>query len=153
MADINVNNPLGSLIDFGRDVIDKIWPDKTAQAAQRAEAEAHVLDLAQQRFQQAVQASVTADTAQAAIDQVEAASPSFWKSGWRPAIGWVGASALFMYYVPYCAAATGMWVYQCVKSHALVARPDLNISDLVALVTILLGASTQRTIERLQGKA
>jgi len=153
MPDINLNNPLGSLIDFGKDVIDKIWPDKTAQAAQRAQAEAHVLDLAQQWRQTALQASVTADTAQSEVNKIEAASPSFWKSGWRPAIGWVGAAALFMYYVPYCAAATGMWVYQCYKTHALVARPDLNVSDLIALVTVLLGASTQRTIERLQGKA
>jgi hypothetical protein len=153
MPDINLNNPIGSLIDFGRDVIDKIWPDKTAQAAQRAEAEAHVLDLAQQRFQTSLQASVAGDAAQTDVNKLEAASPSLWKSGWRPAIGWVGAAALFMYYVPYCAAATGMWVYQCYKTHALVERPDLNVSDLIALVAILLGASTQRTIERLQGKA
>jgi hypothetical protein len=153
MGDININNPLGTLIDFGRDLIDRLLPDKTAQASQRAEAEAHVLDLAQKRFDTLVQAASSSDAAQGAVNQLEAASPSFWKSGWRPAIGWVGASALFMYYVPYCAAATGMWIYQCYKSHALVPRPDLNISDLIALVTILLGASTQRTIERLQGKA
>lgn len=153
MPDINLKSDLGALVDFGRDVIDKIWPDKTAQAAQRAEAEAHVLDLAQQRFQAALQASVAGDTAQIEVDKIEAASPSLYKSGWRPAIGWVGAAALFMYYVPYCAAATGMWVYQCYKTHTLAARPDLNVTDLVALVTILLGASTQRTIERLQGKA
>lgn len=151
MADVNINNPISSMIDFGRAVIDKIWPDKTAQAAQRAEAEAHVLDLAQQRFQTAVQASVSTDTAQAEVNKIEAASTSFWKSGWRPGIGWVGVAALFMYYVPYCAAATGMWIYQCIQTHSLVARPELNISDLLALITILLGASTQRTLERLKG--
>lgn len=147
---MNLNNPVGSLIDFGRDVIDKIWPDKTAQAAQRAEAEAHVLDLAQQRFQTAVQASAATDAAQAAVDQVEAAAPSLLKSGWRPAIGWVGAIALFVYYVPYCLAATVLWVYQCYTTHALVPRPNLDIADLTALITILLGASTQRMLERLK---
>lgn len=142
---------IGSLLDFGRDVIDKIWPDKTAQAAQRAEAEAHVLDLAQQRFQNTLQASVTTDTAQTDIDKVEAASTSLFKSGWRPAIGWVGASALFMYYVPYCAASTALWVYACYRAHALLPRPNLDISDLVALVTLLLGASTQRMLEKFKG--
>lgn len=149
--DLEVKNPVSSLIDFGRDVIDKIWPDKTAQAAQRAEAEAHVLDLAQQRFQSTVQAAVTTDSAQADINKIEASSSSWWKSGWRPGIGWVGVAALFMYYVPYCAAATVVWILQCVHTHTLVARPNLDISDLIALVTILLGASTQRTLERLKG--
>lgn len=153
MGDININNPVGTLIDFGRDLVDRFFPDKTAQAAQRAEAEGHVLDLAQQRFQTIVQASAASDSAQGEVNKIEAASPRFWNSGWRPGIGWVGVAALFMYYVPYCAAATGMWIYQCYKTHTLVPRPDLNISDLIALVTILLGASTQRTIERLQGKA
>ena len=148
---ITVNNPVGSLIDFGRDLIDRLLPDKTAQASQRAEAEAHVLDLAQQRFQTSLQASSATDAGQLEVDKVEAASPSLLKSGWRPAIGWVGAAALFMYYVPYCAAATGIWVYQCVHTHALVQRPNLDISDLIALVTILLGASTQRMLERLKG--
>ena len=151
--DVKIDNPLGDLVSFGRDLIDRLLPDKTAQASQRAEAEAHVIDLAQKRFDTVVQAASSSDAAQSEVDKVEAASPSFWKSGWRPGIGWVGAAALFMYYVPYCAAATGMWMYQCFKTHTLVPRPDLNISDLIALVTILLGASTQRTIERLQGKA
>jgi hypothetical protein len=110
LMDLKVDNPVSSLIDFGRDVIDKIWPDKTAQAAQRAQAEAHVLDLAQQRYQTTVQASAATDAAQADVDKIEAASPSLLKSGWRPAIGWVGAIALFVYYVPYCLAATVMWV-------------------------------------------
>jgi hypothetical protein len=149
--DVNLNNPVGSLIDFGRDVIDKIWPDKTAQAAQRAEAESHVLDLAQQRYQTAVQASVTTDAAQADINKVEAASAGLYKGGWRPAIGWVGATALFVYYVPYCLVATVVWAHQCWVTGQLVPRPDLGIMDLIALISVLLGASTQRMLERLKG--
>lgn len=149
--DLTVSNPVSEAIAFGRDVIDKIWPDKTAQAAERAAAEAHVLDLAQARYQSTLQASVATDTAQADIDKVEAASTSFWKSGWRPAIGWVGASALFVYYVPYCLVATILWAHQCYVTHSLVSRPDLGVSDLIALITILLGASTQRMVERLKG--
>lgn len=144
-----IDNPVGELIAFGRDVIDKIWPDKTAQAAERAQAETHVLDLAQARFQSSLQASVTSDTAQADVNKIEAASPRFWNSGWRPAIGWVGATALFVYYVPYCIAATVMWVYQCSVTHSLVHRPDLDVTDLIALIVILLGGSTQRMIEKL----
>jgi hypothetical protein len=151
--ELNVSSDAGKLIDFGRDIIDKIWPDKTAQAAERAAAEAHVLDLAQARYQSALQASVASDAAQADINKIEAASPRFWNSGWRPAIGWVGATALFVYYVPYCIAATGMWVYQCYVTHSLVHRPDLDVSDLIALIVILLGGSTQRMIEKLKGVA
>lgn len=148
--ELKVDNPASALIEFGRDVIDKIWPDKTAQAAERAQAQSHVLDLAQQRYQGALQASASTDAAQAEVDKVEAASPSLWKSGWRPAIGWVGATALFVYYVPYCLVATVLWAYQCYSTHTLVPRPNLDIADLIALITILLGASTQRMIERLK---
>ena len=149
--DLNVSNPVSEAIAFGRDVIDKIWPDKTAQAAERAAAEAHVLDLAQARFQSTLQASVATDAAQTDVDKVEAASLSWWKSGWRPAIGWVGATALFVYYVPYSIAATVLWVHQCYVTHSLVPRPDLGIADLIALIAGLLGVSTQRMVEKLKG--
>jgi len=149
LIDIKVDD----LVNFGRDIIDRIWPDKTAQAAERAQADAHVLDLAQARFTQTLQASVTSDVAQIEVNKIEAASPRFWDSGWRPAIGWVGATALFVYYVPYCIAATVMWVYHCYVTHSLVHRPDLDISDLIALVVILLGGHTARTIEKLKGVA
>jgi len=149
--DVNLANPISSLIDFGRDVVDRIFPDKTVQLKERAEAESHVLELAQARFQATLQATTATDVAQADVNKIEAGAPGWFKGGWRPAIGWVGALALFVYYVPYCVAATVMWVIQCARAHELVARPNLDISDLIALITILLGASTQRMLERLKG--
>jgi Holin of 3TMs, for gene-transfer release len=146
-------DPLTEAISFGHDIIDKIWPDKTAQAKERADAEAHVLDLAQQRFSTVVAAVQAADTAQANINAVEAASPRIWNSGWRPAIGWVGACALFVYYVPYALVATAIWAMQCVNTHTLVPRPDLGITDLIALISIMLGVSTQRMLEKFKGVA
>ena len=151
--DVNVSDPLAEAIAFGRDVIDRMFPDKTAQMKERAEAEAHVLDLAQARFGKVLDAANAADAAQTDINKIEAASSRFWNSGWRPAIGWVGAAALFTYYVPYAIAATGIWAWQCIHTGRLEARPDLGIADLVALIAMMLGVSTQRMLEKFKGVA
>lgn len=76
-----------------------------------------------------------------------------WSTGWRPAIGWSCAAALFTYYVPYSLIATGVWAYQCIHTGALVSRPDLGIADLMSLVFAMLGIAGMRTAEKLSGKA
>src|SRR3990172_1110647 len=49
-----------------------------------------------------------------AINLADAQSGSNFRGGWRPAIGWVAAIALFFYYVPPVAMATLLWSIQCV---------------------------------------
>jgi hypothetical protein len=149
--ELNVANPVSELIDFGRDIIDKIWPDKTAQAAERAQAESHVLDLAHQRYESVLQASVASDTAQAEVNKVEASSEKWWKAGWRPYIGWVCGTALATYYIPYCLVAVVVWAHQAWVTQALPPRPDLGVTDLIALLGSLLGLGTLRTIDKFKG--
>lgn len=79
--------------------------------------------------------------AQIDVNKREADSKSFWKGGWRPAIGWTCALALFNNYlvVPY-AVAFGVEV------------PSLNMGELFPLLFGMLGLGYLRTEERKAGK-
>jgi hypothetical protein len=85
------------------------------------------------------------------INKIEAASENVFVSGWRPAIGWVGATALFTYYVPYSLTATGIWAYHCIQSGQFVTRPDIGIADLIGLVGTLLGFGVLRSVDKSLG--
>jgi len=93
------------------------------------------------------------DLAQIDLNKTEASTGSLFIAGWRPAIGWTCAIALFCYYVPYVLAATVLWVAQVVQTGQLVTRPDLGIADLLGLVFAMLGMSTLRTAEKVKGVA
>lgn len=109
------------------------------------EKEKRELDLREKELDQAV------DLAQIEVNEAEAATGSLFNGGWRPAIGWTCALALFCYYVPYILAATVLWVATVVQTGQLVSRPDLGIADLLGLVLSMLGMSTLRTAERFKG--
>ena len=74
-------DPLTAGVELAQTVITRIWPDKSqAEAAQLA-------------------AQVAIVQGQLDVNKAEASSPSAFTSGWRPAIGWVCASALACQYI------------------------------------------------------
>lgn len=76
-------NPLllGPLLDFGKDLINRFFPDK--EEARKAEAEFLKL---------AMDGELKQVIAQLQINATEAAHPSIWVAGWRPFFGWVGGA-------------------------------------------------------------
>ena len=146
MAVIAAIPVVGGLI---KDIVDRAFPDKTEAARINAQLQAN---MTQERLAQ-LQADLQLALGQQDINKVEAANPSIFVSGWRPAIGWSCAVAIFTYYVPYAIATTGMWVYQCIHTSTLVARPDFGITDLLGLVGTLLGLAGMRTAEKFKGVA
>ena len=83
---------------------------------------------------------------QAKINEVEAQSPSIFKSGWRPFIGWIGAFGLFYHFIGYNAL---VWY---IKLEGLnIDAPQLNSEGLFALVTGMLGIGGFRTYEKFKG--
>jgi len=141
-------DPITALLDIGRTALDKFIPDQQAKAA----ALFKLQELADKKDSEKLQAEVQIILGQVEINKIEAASESLFKSGWRPAIGWTCAVSLFSYYVPYCLVATAIWAYQCVHTGALVSRPDLNIADLMGLVTAMLGLGVMRSIDKMTTK-
>lgn len=142
---------VSTVLSIGQEWIDRIWPDKEKQAQQRADAQAHLLELTNQRESELTQAVSAVDAAQSQVNAIEAGSTSLLKSGWRPAIGWVCAGALALNFLPRAVAGVVMWVIQCHHSGHLEAYPDLGVADLLTLTLSLLGMSTLRSVEVQKG--
>ena len=96
------------------------------------------------------------DLAQLQVNQTEAASGSKWTSGWRPAIGWVCALALFYQYivVPLFVWVT-TWYGVAVGSSVLATMPSPPTLDnmLWELMFGMLGMGALRSFEKLKGVA
>ena len=111
----------------GLKVLDKFVPDPNA----KAQYEADLRDALKGWDQQ-----------QTDTNTAEASNPNLFVSGWRPAIGWIGASGLaYQYIVRPLAVGAG--------AHDL---PALD-SSLMELVFAMLGMSGLRTFEKIKGVA
>lgn len=87
-------------------------------------------------------------TAQMGVNKAEAESGNAWAAGWRPAIGWTCASALFFQFV---ASPVGLWVSQ-ILGHPLPPPPTLD-AMLWELMFGMLGIGVLRTFEKVRGVA
>ena len=134
-----------TIIEAGIKVIDKIFPDPNEAAKAKVE-----LFKLQQNGELAVMAQETdIATAQAKINEIEAASPDKFKSWWRPAIGWVCVAGLAYQLL----LRPLVIVFFMVMGHANLDFSILSL-DLDTLATILfgmLGLGWYRTKEKLNG--
>jgi len=85
-------------------------------------------------------------TAQAAINQAEAASPRLFVAGWRPFVGWVCGSALAINYVVKPIAQWIITVY-----HSNLTLPTLDLSTMMPVLIGMLGLGVMRTVEKNAG--
>lgn len=74
-------------------------------------------------------------------------------AGWRPAIGWVCATALAVYYIPRFLVGTLVWAVAAWGQPTLPPMPEMGIGDILGLVGSLLGMSWLRTVEKKAGVA
>jgi hypothetical protein len=127
--------PVLSIIEIGAKLLDKVIPDKDA----REKAQSELLKAAQdQDFQLAL--------AQIKVNEEEAKSENLFKSGWRPAIGWICVFGLAYNFVIYNIL---LWV---INIYQLNVTPPALMSDiLMELVFALLGLGSLRTFEKIKG--
>jgi hypothetical protein len=104
-----------------------------------------------------------AKTGQLKVNEVEAAHPSIFVAGWRPAIGWVSAVSLALMYIPKALVMTYVWAKQCAAVLAaaelandftdivIPAFPDLGAMDIIGLVGSMLGIATLRSFDKHKG--
>lgn len=130
-----VAGPVAGLIG---NLIDRLFPDKDAQAQQRAELllKAQEIDAELAKGQQA-------------INQVEAASDKLFVSGWRPFIGWVCGVA-FAYKFIFQPFAVFI-ILVCGVHFDPKALPVLDWSEMSTILLGLLGLGTMRTVEKVKG--
>lgn len=128
---------IGAVAGLVKTVVDKVWPDKT-------QVEKDQLALAML----AMQGELAQQAGQVDIDKAEAESPSLFKSGWRPFVGWVCASACAWNWIglPILKAILTVWG---VKLEVMPA----DLSQMFPLLLGLLGMGTLRTWEKVQGVA
>ena len=127
--------PVLSILEIGAKLLDKVIPDKDA----REKAQAELLKAANsQDFQLSL--------AQIRVNEEEAKSENIFKSGWRPAIGWICVFGLAYNFVIYNILLWFINIYQ------LNVTPPALLSDiLMELVFALLGLGSLRTFEKIKG--
>ena len=129
-------NPLliAPLLDFGKDIIGRFFPDK--EEARKAEAEF---------LKMAMDGELKQVIAQLQINAQEAAHPSIWVSGWRPGFGWVGGAGfgyavLLQPLLAWLAAVKGWPI-----------PPTLDTDLLLTVAGGMLGIGGLRTYEKRAG--
>jgi hypothetical protein len=127
--------PVATLID---DVVKRAFPDATEQAKVQLALQTALL-----------QADLSQLQAQLEVNKQEAASNSLFVAGWRPAVGWVCASAFGYTFVlqPFMAFTIG-----AVGGH-LPPLPVLDTASIMQVLIGMLGLGAMRTYEKLNGKA
>ena len=131
-------NPLilGGIFDLGKTLLDRFVPDP----AQKAAAEMEMLRMA-------ADGELKQVIAQLEINAREAAHPSVFVAGWRPAFGWFGAVGFL-----YATVIQPMLVWYG-SSKGWPTPPDVNLDLLWVVITGMLGIGGLRSIEKVKGVA
>jgi hypothetical protein len=122
---------IGDLINGVKDLISEVVVDKDKRDQVNLEL-AQLQDQAQARLDAQLLAQVE-------VNKIEASSGSLFVAGWRPAIGWVGATALAYSYVVSPFLAIWMTV------------PKTDFDGLIYIITAMLGIGGMRTFEKVKG--
>lgn len=120
-------------------VVDRVLafiPNPQEKAKAKIEAESRLIEIIAQENQ-----------AQAEVNKVEAANPSVFVAGWRPAIGWIGASCLGWAYVLQPMAA---FIVPLVDPSIVIPAPKMPV-DMFDLILGMLGIGGMRTFEKVRG--
>lgn len=139
-------NPLllSGIFQVAQGLLDRLFPDPEKKAA----AQLELIKLQQSGELAQLAASTDLAKAQLAVNQAEAASPSLFVSGWRPAIGWVCGLALTYQFV---LRPLGAFV-AAYFGHPLPNLPGLD-DTLWQLLFGMLGLGGLRTVEKIKGVA
>lgn len=121
---------IGAVSDLIGTVVNKIWPDKT------------------QAEKEQLAAAVMVVQGQLEINKVEAASPSVFVSGWRPAIGWVCGAACAWNWI---GLPISLFVAASLGRQISVSPAD--VSEMLPLLLGMLGLGGLRTVEKVKGVA
>lgn len=132
---------IGDLIKGVTDIIDKVIPDADKKLELNLEL-ARLVDEAQSRLDAQVSGQIE-------VNKIEAGSGNLFVSGWRPAVGWVGAAGF---------AYAGI-VQPSVSWVAMVffkytgAFPPIDTNLLLTVLLGMLGIGGMRTLEKIKGVA
>jgi hypothetical protein len=127
---------IGSVLDIGSKILDRVIPDTNARAQAKEELSKAIND---QDFQIAIE--------QIKINAIEAQSDSFFKSGWRPSVGWICSIAFGLHFV--ILPIFNYVLMLCGQQPILV---PFQMDTLLTVLLGLLGMGTLRTVEKMKIK-
>lgn len=132
----------GGLGEKITEIIAKRIPDKDLATNLAAEARKLVEDHQHEQAMKVLEIEGQIAAAQSQTNQIEAGSGSLFKSGWRPAVGWVCVFALAYQMVvqPLLAWASQVWQW--------MPPPTLAMDTLLTLLFAILGLGAYRTYEK-----
>ena len=125
-----------SVITIVGSVLEKVIPDTNKRKEAQEQLESL---LAGQDFQLAIE--------QIKVNAIEAQSDSFFKSGWRPSVGWVCSIAFGLHFVIF--PILNWFLMLCGQSPILV---PFQMDTLLTVLLGLLGMGTLRTFEKIKLK-
>lgn len=129
------------LIDpIGR-LLDKLIPDPQA----REKAKLELLKSEREADLEELRLALSADAAQTAINQQEAANPNLFVAGWRPFIGWVCGVAFAYHFI-----VQPLLAFLIDNAGGDVKLPVFDMSELSTVLMGLLGLGGLRTIEKIR---
>jgi hypothetical protein len=135
---------IGSVLDFGSKIIDRIWPNPAERDAAKLE-----LFKAQQAGEfKAMDQAFELAKGQIGVNSVEAASFSIFVAGWRPFIGWTCGAAFAYKFVLAPAAAFALTAF----GHP-IELPVLDFTEMSTVLLGMLGIGALRTVEKVKGVA
>jgi len=79
------------------------------------------------------------------VNEAEAANPSLFVSGWRPAVGWICVTGLAWQFV---LAPIANWIVEI--GHYATTVPKIGSDGLMELLFGMLGLAGMRTYERIK---
>ena len=101
-------------------------------------------EAAKLKLAQALQAPLMG---QIEVNKVEAASTSWFTSGWRPAIGWAGACGMAYNFILRDLLAYALVLYDS----AIILPPRLETGELMAMITGMLGLAGVKSYDLAKG--
>lgn len=149
-------DPISSMLDIGKSIIERIWPDPAKQAEEFFKLQ----KLAQEGDVVKLNAEVSLMLAQIEVNKIDAKSGNLFQAGWRPSIGWIGSISLGLMYIPKAIMLTYMWSWQNISiiqkaedisKVTLTAFPNLGSADIIGLLGSLLGVGIMRSYDKKQG--
>ena len=129
---------LQALIGPVAGLLDKFVEDKDQKNALAHE----IATMAERQAHESVMAQIE-------VNKAEAASASLFKGGWRPAVGWVCAMALFYHFILQPVLLFGV----AVAGVSIPALPEFDMASLMPILLGMLGLGGLRAVEKIKGKA
>lgn len=133
---------LSALFGIGGKLIDKLFPDPE----QKAKAQFELFRLQQAGDLKQLEADLQLALGQLRVNEAEAASPDWFRAGWRPAVGWTCALGLAYQFL-----LRPLLTFALALAEKPMTLPSLELDTLMTLLFGMLGLGAYRTVEKLKG--